>query len=385
MNQTISTSGGRTVALRLEPLDVLFFRDGRPFTEGSRGQSGLPVSQTLAGAVRTYLLREAGCQVREFEELSQRLRGGASLEEAINRVCGAGWIARVEVRGPWFCRDTEKGFEVLVPLPVNLHRLKAGNGSETTGKNRGSLIRLDPLRPDQELPGWDPPLPGMRPLWLKERVRTEFTMHYLQPAGLKAYLAGETPEEGSLVKAGELYDFDYRTGIGIEPDQLTSEEGLIYAISLLSLRRGVGLYAEVRLPTDSPDGLFSQESLLDFGGEGRKVLARPVEQFTWPTVSARDGRVLLLLTTPAVFENVWCPKFSNGTSLVAAAVGGYQAFSGWDLARGGPKPTRFAVPAGSVYFVETSQGESLGDSLADSEEDRRLGYGCIVQGVWNYV
>ena len=35
-----------------------------------------------------------------------------------------------------------------------------------------------------------------------------------------------------------------------------------------------------------------------------------------------------------------------------AASGSPVAVSGWDVARGGPRRTRFAVPAGSVYFVE---------------------------------
>ena len=106
----------------------------------------------------------------------------------------------------------------------------------------------------------------------------------------------------------------------------------------------------------------------------------------WPDPpDASNGRVLLLLTTPVVFSKQWCPRLPAGTRLVAAAVTGYEAFSGWDLARGGPKPTRFAVPAGSVYFLETSDQQALINSLAESDEDRQLGFGCVVQGVWNYV
>ena len=50
--------------------------------------------QTLAGALRTHLLRAAGC---DFARLAERLRAKATLEEAVAEVCQAGWIARVDL------------------------------------------------------------------------------------------------------------------------------------------------------------------------------------------------------------------------------------------------------------------------------------------------
>ena len=51
-----------TVGLCLEALDVLFFRDGRPFMDGTEQMlSGLPLPQTLAGAICTALMQAAGC------------------------------------------------------------------------------------------------------------------------------------------------------------------------------------------------------------------------------------------------------------------------------------------------------------------------------------
>lgn len=387
MNEPISTSGVRTMALRLDPLDVLFFRDGRPFTEASRGQSGLPWPQTLAGALRTHLLRGAGCDRDGFDKLAKQLRTGQSLEEAIRGICGAGWIARVELRGPWLCQEVGSRLEVLVPLPANVQQVKDRACGGSHGKTKGELVRLDPLQQGHELPGWQPPAPEMRPLWLKQRARTERKTGYLRPAGLATYLAGESPAPDALVEPEDVYGFDHRTGIAVQPDQLTAEEHWIYAVSLLALRQGVCFYAEVDFPADAPADVLSREALLDFGGEGRKVRVQPVERLGWPALPpiAPDGRVLLLLTTPAVFAGRWRPRLPEGVRLVTAAVGGYEAFSGWDLARGGPKPTRFAVPAGSVYFLECSSGQSLGSLLAESDEDRRLGYGCVVQGVWNYV
>ena len=55
--------------------------------------------------------------------------------------------------------------------------------------------------------------------------------------------------------------------------------------------------------------------------------------------------------------------------------------SGWDIARRGPKATRFAVPAGAVYFVE-GQTEFKHGSLCDDEEDVAQGWGFALQGEW---
>ncbi|MGO7309814.1 type III-B CRISPR module-associated Cmr3 family protein, partial [Rhizobium ruizarguesonis] len=70
------------------------------------------------------------------------------------------------------------------------------------------------------------------------------------------------------------------------------------------------------------------------------------------------------------------------------------AVSGWDLKAGRPKPTRRAVPAGSVYFLRLPQewGEAevrewitgiWFQNLSDREQDRKDGYGLAALGVWS--
>jgi CRISPR/Cas system CMR-associated protein Cmr3 (group 5 of RAMP superfamily) len=58
--------------------------------------------------------------------------------------------------------------------------------------------------------------------------------------------------------------------------------------------------------------------------------------------------------------------------------------SGWDLARCGPKPARFAAAAGSVYFLHQLP-TNLPEVLSDLKEDRQQGWGCYAQGVWTDV
>lgn len=433
-NQT--TSGKQRVGLWLESLDVLFFRDGRPFSAATRVRSGPPMPQTLAGAIWTALLRQAGCDFprlmatyrtkierahweENLPEEEVRRRTKQAWEEAICEAGGPKWIFQVELRGPWFARlrqdppapssaqmppghQTESAYpiefaypelarpgknqslEVLVPVPAVLYKPKG----KKDDSGDGELLYASPLpaacmpAAASRLPGWRPPLEGLRPVWIKTREDMELASGYLTLEGLCRFLRGETPESGHLVPEAQLFDFDHRTGIGIQPDQLTSEESQIYAISLLALQKGVGFYAELVLPGQGAE-MLRQIHCLRWGGESRNVLVEQVGKLCqWPNVQPAEGqKPFLLLTTPGLFAQGWLPACLEGV-LAAAAVPGETAVSGWDLARRGPKPARFAAAAGSVYFLHQLP-TNLPEVLSDLEEDRQQGWGCYLQGVWD--
>ncbi len=372
---TIATT--TTVGLKLQPLDVLFFRDGRPFMTGNEYMvSGLPMPQTFAGAIRTALLRMAGC---DFRRLGEAMKKGETFADAVGRSTAQEfhWIGQAFVRGPWLARQNSasKELEVFVHVPAVLHQ----------GKRDSSIrCRLNPL-PAGQLPGWKPAgdQDGLRPLWLKQLEPTEPAEGYLTPAGLAWFLRGEIPAAHDFVSASELFALDYRTGIGISPDRLTAEDSQIFGRGFLALRPGVFLYGEVVLPESADDSLADELSLLPLGGEGRNVLVERLQSpYNWPSSQPAGDRQkpLVLLTTPCPFQAGWKPT-SLADHLIAAAVPGSLAFSGWDLARGGPKPTRFAVPAGSAYFLE-SMPHDLPQSLAENEEERQQGWGHYLTGVW---
>lgn len=378
-----------TIGLCLEPLDVLFFRDGRPFTGAERSVSGLPLPQTVAGAIRTALLRTTGCDIRK---LGDAMRKRAVFADAVKDACPSEfhWIGNLAVRGPWLARRSggSDDSEVLLPTPATLHRAK---------RDPRQLHRLLPL-PNNQLPGWNPPddQKGLRPLWLKHLSATEPASGYLTRRSLEQFLRGSEVAAEDIVPQGALFDVDYRTGIGIAPDRLVAEESQIFGRGYLALNPGfldfkrdktleTFLYVEIVLPDGAPDGaLLDEIRTIPLGGEGRHAMLRRLDRsFSWPRADANNGKQkpLVLMTTPCAFEGGWKPRILDG-HVVSAAVPGSLAFSGWDLARGGPKPTRFAVPAGSVYFLN-SLPDGWADTLAENEEERHQGWGCCLTGVWN--
>lgn len=309
------------------------------------------------------------------------MKGASTFVEAVKRSCRTEdqWIGQVVLRGPWLAkRSVGESLEVFVPVPAILQTEKSQKSME--------LHRLAPLPANQQLPGWDPPSDqqGLRPVWLKHLSPTEPVVGHLTAQGLVRFLGGEQLTSEDLVPPDDLFGLDYRTSIRISPDRLTAEESQIFGRGFLALKEKVFLYAEIELPNSAPDASsFDDIGTLSLGGEGRhSTLERLPRPYSWPSQEKPKGtqKPLVLLTTPCPFQAGWRPRRFNG-HLKAAAVPGSLAFSGWDLARGGPKPTRFAVPAGSVYFLESLPND-WAQTLAENGEERQQGWGCCLTGVW---
>ncbi len=364
--------GDARLRLAIEPVDSLFFRDARPFEPASRGVSGLPLPQTLAGAVRSLLLERHGVA---FRGLGERMKKGGSFAEALAGFGSeAAGIASVRIRGPWFTLNGE----ALTPMPANLRRAKREDKTEEQDRDEPCVFRLDPLKSPP--PGWRPETPGMLPLWRYGREDGEAALDFLKPSGLRRFLEGGVPEPCELVPAKDVYEFEDRTGIGIDPEKNTAAEGVIYGIRMLVLKSEAGLCAELSGPAATLAPLMAEPLLMKFGGESRQVIVRAERRgLDWPNVLRVSGKGrLALLTTPAWF-NGWKPP---GTEPVAAAVSGHQAVSGWDLAKGRPKPNRFMVPAGAVYFF---QPDTPVPDVSGGGEDASVGCGCLLEGNWNYA
>ena len=402
-----------TIGILLEPLDVLFFRDGKPFEPSTRAGGAWPVPQTLAGAIWTALLRQYDC---DFDAFKQAF--GQGVEAAVAAGCGDAqrWIARLAVRGPWLARieshpvqstGSEKvnPVEVLLPIPATVHTEK--------GAEPERLHLISPLSSKRSPVGWTSAARNaehLRPLWHTGREATQPASGFLTPEGLSRFLHGQHPQPDQMISADKLYAHDYRTGIEIEPDRLTAAEGMIYGANFTAFNRNaclddrpnrydVAFYAELDFPDGAPSAVVGGIQSMSWGGEGRRVAVRPLARpFAWdesngpqtpgtatsaeprPSGSAGTQRPCLLLTTPGLFDGQPYPA-CLADHLIAAAVPAAVPVSGWDLARGGPKPLRFAAPAGSVYFLDELP-ENLGRSLCGNALDRQQGWGCYLKGTW---
>jgi len=363
------------VGLRLDPLDTLFFRDGRPFDAANRVQGGLPNPQTLAGAVRTTLLGASG-----FFQKHPRADLATILREGDRAVTGA------HFRGPFLA--LAKGTEVqpLFEPPLVVARTK-----------EGKWIRRAPTAID--MPGWDDPDKLLPVMWKGgEKPDPKGEEYWLTLAGLTAVLNGGKPDGGQSVEKKSLTEFDNRTGIVIDTNSLATVEGQLYGIRLLSLNPGIKadewkgwkvcLYAEMQ-PGDG--GSLDCAAALNgtpipFGGEGKYVRATTVPARNWPKVDSTRVSSMWYLATPTFlpFRGAAGAKRPLPDGVAAALSGGGVAVSGWDVARRGPNATRFAVPAGACYFLKSAAAEAgfLDESLTDIKNLRQSGWGFALQGKW---
>lgn len=363
------------VGLRLDPLDSLFFRDGRPFDAVNRVAGGLPTPQTLAGAIRTALLARLGFDFTGFarRRKDDPAKFRAALEASGSAECHP--VFDAQFRGPWLALASgdDGSASPLLSMPETLKRSKTGGWSIA--------------KPISSLPGWESSY-GLVPLWRTVQADPKADAEWLTLAGLKKFLGGKETDitDSDCAKRDELTAADHRIGIEIDRDTLTSADGQLYAISLLSLKpkhdgKPVCLYSEIELPMDLASKLDGQ--LVPFGGEGKYVRVTKVPAQDWPELDHQAKHSMWYLATPTFF-----PKDRSLPSmpgLKAAASGTGVPVSGWDVARNGPRPTRFAVPAGAVYFVDgaakPNQFLNTGNE-AESNELRQEGWGFALPGHW---
>jgi CRISPR-associated protein Cmr3 len=398
------------IGLWIEPLDLLFFRDGRPFNAATRAEGGLPQPRTLAGAIRTALLSARGFNFRAF---AGRIANGPDVKLAIKEDPSSvpDHLVDARFRGPWLARWDRVDAEAdpLLSAPANLYRVKGSHqvrravespGSttgwamitQTVTYDRDQIFRADPLPDGVDLPGWCLDPNGRRPLWRHERGKPERVEGFVTLEGILAFLKGGVPQvdRDHLVAACDLYAFDHRVGVAIEADSLTAADSQLFATRLLSLCKDVGFYAEMSWPAGLRGELEAAlSSPFPWGGEGRharaQLLSRPVR---WPEVVPAPGApAVYLLATAGVFKP---PGPSQplepdalrdaGARIVASSSTGPIAVSGWDVARKEPRPTRFAAPPGTVYFAKNSNfpGRS---SLCGESELVAEGWGFALRGV----
>jgi CRISPR-associated protein Cmr3 len=411
MSDTKPVFDDTTIGLLIDPLDPLFFRDGRPFEAASRGVSGLPMPRTLYGMLRYHLFEQAGLKRNEIHTLRQKQ------DHPLH------WLSWIAVRGPWLAKPSKKSGKLDVFVAPPAHVMQVGKKGE-------EYVALRPLPNDVSLPGWHMPTPydgpPLRPLWAG-RFREDLkpiSGKLLRPEGLKLVLNdGDDLTNEHLIRQSELWQHEERVGVGIDAGKQTAKEGLLYTTSMLRLENNVVFYAEVGIERDMKEyGQKLQELLGDgftapFGGEGRRVRVQVMkEKYNWPKVEGTPVEGQAGFFAMQISPTVLCPSKHHGSpeeermgrwappnqlgSLIAAAIPRSIPESGWELlgiqddngfrgrAAGMPRPTRYAIPAGATTFWQSGNGapkEVLHRwQLGQTPLDRAAGYGTALRGVWKW-
>ena len=357
----------------IKPLDVLFFRNYKPFDAdadaGSYGEVLLsPYPSTFYGALKTAILYKLCNNYNEFKKgKSGKLNGIIGYPKANDQDIQNGslkitffGLAREYKKSKDGNGKISKSMEISLPIPKDLVKYK--------DDDNGNIHKLSlEKRPDWI--AYDNGYNLEYILCAKSSKKVESpNINYITKNQLENYLNnGENLNIKDDDKSSQPYDIEYRTGIGIDRDLKTTKKGYLYQVELLRLKKE---YSYI-VGYDGDEGELPNNGVLKVGGESKIAEYSSLEldaniklsDDTLKNIS-ENKRFKLYLSTPAIFDNGWRPRWIDNdlkgsipntniaVKLIAASVGKYKTVGGWDVAKNEPKPSYRAIPEGSVYYFE---------------------------------
>jgi len=388
----------------IEPLDILLFRESKPFSGGESHFARSvfpPPPSTIYAAIRSYLL---SLQFGRFEAFKKDKDIPKTLAEEIGFPENLGTLELSRMllaQKKELVRHNANNIEIelLYPIPFDVVRTKGSKPFQ-------HLL----LKPVENFPVYTNLLKGLRHLWLKEDLHFEAGTGWLNQKGMQRYLDAEpyqndsffAPEE--LLSGELLFKREERTGIARDRQSRSVRQGLLYSIEYIRLKKGVGFFAEIK-----GTNLLPKAGLINLGGDRRPATYAPADSSDLLADKIRakieeTKRFKLFLISPALFENGWRPKWVNPQTLegilgnvrfrlLAASIGKSIGIGGFDLVKQHPKPIHRFVPAGSVYFFEILEGDvnsvmeelhwkSISEDLPSFPETSKQGFGYSLVGGW---
>lgn len=347
----------------LKPLDVLMLRGNQSFGEaGEHGKSSMPPSPSvLSGALRSFWLAQANIDMQKFAKMTQ-----SDLAEPLRSQLGTpSQIGSFRLADCGVVRKNNNNYERLYPLPSDLVLQKLATDNASL-----ALYALQPLTLSNDLMGCHH---GQLAI-LKAPAGKPEGGYWLTESGFNAYLKGQSPTVNHLIKTSELWKSDWRLGIALDSTSRTASEGQLYTTEAIALQKDVFLTVSMLGAND-----FPKQGTLRLGGDGRAAGFEVATHSLLPTIQAKDKRIKLLLTSPAIFSNGSdLPSlqdlkdgriyFDGGSArVVTTSIPRHHVISGWDLAKWQPKPAERVVPTGAIYWLDDIQysGTSLQTALQD--------------------
>ncbi|MFF2908703.1 type III-B CRISPR module-associated protein Cmr3 [Paenibacillus sp. NPDC057934] len=420
--------------IRIEPLDPILNRDGRPFdtTPGATARSlDFIAPSAVAGTVRTMV--------------GKYLSSSTVVDDSFNSESVVKAMARATIRGPLY----ELNGMIYYPFPQDLDLYEVDKkiivsyrrplappracmgflGTDRDGRYEQDLW---PVAEASAQKGWK-----NRPAFVSAEWMHNWLLEKLTPEDWSAALTEWWENQGAGKPASQPAHFlasfarETRVHTSIDDELGVAKDKHLFDTEMLVLLDGMTLLTEINIGDQAehwPDEPMS--TLHTFGGKRRLAHSSEVKNSAvWdvPDVILKDIRphnepdksnksdhadkithVRLVLATPAFFAKGWLPRWVDTDTLEAdfpkygvrlklrwACIPRWQPVSGWSYSKRQEKAVRRMVSAGSVYFFEV-QGD--GDPAPLMEElwltsvsdpnrrkgafDQEDGFGLALWGTW---
>lgn len=397
------------IPLVIEPRDGTFLKDGRGWCTSESNRAGSlswPFGTTLRGGIRAGLgyavEAERGLSLTRDEWLPLNADVEVAAVLPVCRLPGERW-------GPqgrcW-------------PAPLDAVGLKPPKQESLP-----EVHRLRPAAPAAELlPLGDaideqPLAAAWHPLHDQPLGKPVPLPAFWDEAAFIDWLCDHAVDAGKLLHVPQPIR-RFQTHVAIDASRSTAAAGQLFSSAVVephakdALGRIVAWgFAVVSRTLGDERAARLDSATIRLGGDGRPAICHQLaDEFANPPQRLLDAfeagprGLRIVLVGPASFMAGWRPgtlsaaaetiggSFAGleGLVLHAACVGRPQHVSGWDLARGQPKPTRRLAPAGSVFFVTKRSGEAFTPAEAaqlwlaavgePADDPERLG--AVVPGIW---
>jgi len=344
--------------IKVDALDTLFFRDGKPFTMGQETWAdGVfpPYPSVVYGALRSAYFAE---HIEELGKANQTDDPTAGLVikglflEIENDLCLPLPLDCVEEKNKK--KDDEEAFQLtlkkntMVSSTPTTYILQEDRNTEVENVNEG----------------------------------------YFDYRAFRSYL-NAAMKEFYYIKLSDYVAAEEKVGIARDGSTNTAEEGKLYRVALRRLNN-------VSITIDFEGLDLPETGFLKLGGEGKAATYKSTVPLPDFPLDIKSDRFKLYLSTPAIFKKGWLPGWIDSETLegtyqglhlrlLSAAVGKHISIGGFDIKKGRPKPMRRAVPAGSVYYFELLDGEptrvkDLMHNKSISEYNAEQGFGISFVG-----
>ncbi len=345
----------------IEPNDVLMFRESKPYTAGEAhlARSIFPLPQAIAGALRSAILinnnfSDEACEFTGYKEDEPKF----------------------EILGHFLFKDKE-----FFSTPLDVVKAKGVEG----------YFFVKPLF----LEHWN------RFIFKGKSIHFESVGGFLSFENLIEYLREDLNEdELEDIVRHDLIIKESRIGIKLG-DTKTTEEGFLYKAEFLRLSKCVKISVWIGEDGGKLNRLLGNNGLIRLGGECRFARfevkdENPLSKLekVWDEIKEeinRNGEFKLYVATPLLVKNdnryTWDVMHLLENELnvrirnIYPLVGKPLVFSGWNYANNRPKPNRYAIPSGSVYFVEFEGKIELDRPYLKLGKLKGLGYGLCFMGV----
>lgn len=369
--------------LFIEPNDILMFRDDRPFAGGddhfARGIFP-PSPATIYGALRSHILSHHWSEFNKFKNDQGQIPDNVKKEIGTPDKLGSLALCQFTL-----AKRNGNGIEQFFPMPKDVVKEK---GVEDGKPCILMLINLSSSKTITDLPA------GLNNMWNQTEKPMEAASGFLSSKGMEEYLLGKPPSE--MTPMEKLFVTEERTGIKKSRKTRSVETGRLYSVEYFRLSENIGFAVEVENAN-----LLPLSGILRLGGDNRS--ARYTRE-SWTEIPgeqiknkiAETKRFKLILTTPAIFKNGWLPEWIDPVTMqgkiygisikmIAACVGKPVGIGGYDFVKNQPKVMKKAVPAGSVYYFEITEGDvgSLFQNVrlkSISDERTQEGFGITLIG-----